>query len=220
MWRAKPPEPEVVELVARIKAEGRGRAHDLGCGMGRHLLYLAAEGLDASGSDISEAAVSECRERLAQTDLTADVWMGGMADIGSDDGSLDAVIAWDVLYHGRLAAIRHALDAIGRKLAPGGYLLATFNSVESTSCRESRRAVTRGEAEELEPNTFVVPGDVIGDKAVPHHYATATELRQELLAGFEVLELERHRSARYEVGGKPHRRVSWHVLARTRDERR
>ena len=214
VWEARPPEPAVVDLVARLRAEGRRGVHDLGCGLGRHLLFLAAEGLDASGSDISPTAVRECRQRLRQAGLAAQVTLSDMADIQADDGSLDAVIAWDVLYHGTLAEMKGATAAIHRKLAPGGYLLATFNSVESTSCQRSREAVARGEGEELEPNTFVVPGDVDSDKALPHHYTTAGELRRELLAGFQVLSLTRHGSPKYKMSGKTHQRVVWHLLAR------
>jgi len=218
VWETRPPEPAVVDLVARLKGEGRRRVHDLGCGLGRHLVFLAAEGLAASASDISPVAVRECRQRLRQAGLAADVALSDMAHFQADDGSLDAIIAWDILYHGTLADVKEAMTAVHRKLAPGGYLLATFNSVESTSCQRSREAVARGEAQELEPNTFVVPGDTDIDKELPHHYTTAGELRQELLAGFQVLSLTRYRSPKYERGGKTHQRVLWHLLARKTEE--
>ncbi len=218
VWETRPPEPAVVDLVARLKLEGRRHVHDLGCGLGRHLLFLAAEGLDASGSDISPTAVDECRQRLRQAGLAAEVVLSDMTDIQADDGSLDAVIAWDVLYHGTLADMKGATAAIHRKLAPGGYLLATFNSVHSSSCQGSREAVARGEAQQLEPNTFVVPGDMAGDKALPHHYTTAGELRRELLGGFQVLSLTRYRSPRHKMGGKTLQRVVWHLLARKMEE--
>lgn len=218
VWETRPPEPAVVDLVARLKGEGRRHVHDLGCGLGRHLLFLAAEGLDASGSDISPTAVRECRQRLSEAGLAARVALSDMAQIRADDASLDAVIAWDVLYHGTLADMKEATAAIHRKLAPGGYLLATFNSAQSMSCQQSRQAVARGEGEELEPNTFVVPGDTDSDKALPHHYATAGELRRELLVGFRVLSLTRYRSAKYEIRGKTHQRVVWHLLARKMED--
>ena len=218
VWETRPPEPAVVDLVARLKAEGRRRAHDLGCGLGRHLLFLAAEGQDASVSDISPTAVHECRQRLRQAGLAAEVTLADMADIPAEDGSLDAIVAWDVLYHGTLADMKEAMAAIHRKLVAAGYLVATFNSVQSASCQRSREAVARGEAQELEPNTFVVPGDADSDKALPHHYATEAELRRELLAGFQVLGLTRHGSPKYEMSGKTHRRVVWHLLARKIEE--
>ena len=56
-WELQEPQAEVVALVARLKAEGKPRVHDLGCGLGRHLLLLAAEGFEASGSGLTPAAV-------------------------------------------------------------------------------------------------------------------------------------------------------------------
>jgi tellurite methyltransferase len=218
VWETRPPEPAVVDLATRLKGGGRRRVHDLGCGLGRHLLFLAAEGLDASGSDISPAAVHECRQRLRQAALAAEVTLSDMTHIQADDGSLDAIIAWDVLYHGTLADMKEAMGAVHRKLAPGGYLLATFNSVQSTSCQRSRQAVARGEAQELEHDTFVVPGDTDSDKELPHHYTTAGELRRELLAGFQVHSLTRYRSPKYKMSGKTHQRVVWHLLARRMEE--
>ncbi len=205
VWETRPPESAVVDLVARLKGEGRRRVHDLGCGLGRHLLFLAAEGLDASASDISPAAVSECRQRLRQAGLAAQVTLSDMTDIPADDGSLDAVIAWDVVYHATVDGILRTLQGIHDKLEPGGYLLATFASTSHGACELSRREAEDGVAERLEPNTYIRPHDTVGDKALVHHYTTEEELRGRLLGGFEVLSLEE----RPEGGG-----VYWVVLVR------
>jgi tellurite methyltransferase len=214
VWETRPPEQAVVDLAARLKSERRRRVHDLGCGLGRHLVFLAAEGLDAAGSDISPTAVRECRQRLRQAGLAAQVTLSDMTDIPAEDASLDAVIAWDLLYHGTLADMKEAMAAVRRKLAPGGYLVATFNSVQSTNYQRSREAVDRGEAQEVEPDTFIVPGDTDSDKALLHHYTTESELRRELLIGFQVLSLTRYSGPKYERGGNTHQRVVWHLLAR------
>src|SRR3990170_7335876 len=41
---------------------GRGRALDVAMGSGRNALFLAAQGYDVTGIDISPAAVERCRE--------------------------------------------------------------------------------------------------------------------------------------------------------------
>jgi len=188
VWEGLAPEQAVVDLAARLKAEGRRRVHDLGCGPGRHLLFLAAEGFEASGSDFSPAAVDTCRRRLEEAGLSARVTLSDMTALPAEDGSLDAVVAWDVVYHGTLDTIRRTVSGVRRKLAPGGYLLLTFNSVESANCLRAREAVARDEAEEIQPDTFVVPGDTF-DKSVPHHYTTEREIRGQLMDGFRILSL-------------------------------
>src|SRR3972149_11368375 len=97
LWGERPPEPAVLDLMARLKAGGRRRVPDLGCGLGRHLVALTAEGFDASGSDISPAALEECQRRLRQAGLSVPVDLADMAEVPASDASLDAVIAWDVL---------------------------------------------------------------------------------------------------------------------------
>jgi SAM-dependent methyltransferase len=132
-----------------------------------------------------------------------------MTALPAEDGSLDAVVAWDVVYHGMLDTIRRTVSGVRRRLAPGGYLLLTFNSVESANCLRAREAAARGEAEEPEPDTFVVPGDAF-DKSLPHHYTTEREIREQLMDGFRILSLtEVRREARADRGPS----VKYHVLA-------
>jgi len=209
VWEGRAPEQAVLDLATRLKAEGRRRVHDLGCGPGRHLLFLAAEGFEASGSDFSPAAVETCRRRLAEAGLSAPVTLADMTALPSEDGPLDAVIAWDVVYHGTLDTIRRTVAGVGRKLAPGGYFLVTFNSVESANCLRAREAAARGEAEELEPDTFVVPGDAF-DKSVPHHYTTERQIRERLMDGFRILSLTAVQG-KATADGSP--AVKYHVLA-------
>jgi len=209
VWEGRAPEQAVLDLAARLKAEGRRRVHDLGCGPGRHLLFLAAEGFEASGSDFSPAAVETCQRRLKEAGLSARVTLADMTVLPAEDGSLDAVVAWDVVYHGTLDTIRRTVEGVGRKLAPGGYFLVTFNSVESANCLRAREAAARGEAEEMEPHTFVVPGDAF-DKSVPHHYTTEREIRERLMDGFRILSLT-DAQGKATADGSP--AVKYHVLA-------
>ena len=218
-YEGRPPEQAVIDLAARLKAEGRRRVHDLGCGPGRHLLYLAAEGFETSGSDLSPSAIETSRNRLREAGLSAPVTRADMTDLPAEDGSLDAVIAWDVVYHGTLDTMRRTVDGVRRKLAPGGYLLLTFNSVESVSCLRAREEVARGKAEELEPNTFVVPGDA-ADKALPHHYTTEQEIREQVMQGFRIVSVAPVGSEATAHGGDPRHGVKFHVLAVREDSQR
>ena len=215
-WEGRAPEQTVRDLAARLNAEGRRRVHDLGCGPGRHLLFLAAEGLDASCSDHSPAAVDTCARRLAEAGLSAPVTLADMTALPEEDGPLDAVVAWDVVYHGTLDTVRRTVSGVRRKLAPGGYFLVTFNSVESGNCLRAREAVARGEAQELEPDTFVVPGDAF-DKSVPHHYTTEREIRERLMNGFRILSLT-EAQGKATADGSP--AIKYHVLAVREDSQR
>ena len=80
-WELQPPEPRVVELVRLLKEEGGRRVLDLGCGLGRHLLLLAAEGFETYGIDVSPTAVATCRPRPREAGLPAAVPPGAAASI-------------------------------------------------------------------------------------------------------------------------------------------
>jgi tellurite methyltransferase len=215
-WELQPPQQEVVALAQRLKAEGKRTVHDLGCGLGRHLLLLAAEGFEVSGSDLSPQAVAACRRRLRDAGLSAEVSRSDMAEIPVEEGSLDCVVAWHVVYHATVEDMLRTLRGIHDKLRPGGYLLATFISQSNNSYEVSRREVREGLAQELEPDTFIRPRDEVGDKRLVHHYATEEEIRERLLSGFEVLSLEGERAPFDDPTAKPRRSTHWVALARKR----
>ena len=60
-------DPDIVELKEMLAEEGKDRILDVGCGAGRHLLYLAQHGFDVCGFDFSE----ELDERRDQYCLLA-----------------------------------------------------------------------------------------------------------------------------------------------------
>ncbi|HEY0460911.1 MAG TPA: class I SAM-dependent methyltransferase [Pyrinomonadaceae bacterium] len=51
------------ELEKQAISRARGRILDIGCGAGRHSLYLQAEGFDATGIDNSPGAIKVCKLR-------------------------------------------------------------------------------------------------------------------------------------------------------------
>ncbi len=216
------PRPEVVELVHLLRDSAkprkrRIRVHDLGCGLGRHLLLLAAAGFRASGSDISPAAVDTCKRRLRQAEMRAAVTLTDMTAIPEPDDSLDAVVAWNVVYHTTVDGMLKTIGGVRDKLKEGGYFLVTFISTADGQYARSRELLAAGRAEELEPDTYEIPADEATDKALPHHYSTEEEVRK-LLDGFDVVWLREERRDVSDTEGRRCPNVHWHVLARKKQE--
>ena len=115
------PDAGVVETAPCWRAEGRRRVYDLGCGAGRHLAYLAAQGFRDGGERMwrpmaSAVAARELRQaglpcRLVQADMTA-------CPFG--DGVFDAALSTNVLNHGTRAAVQQAAAEVHRVLRPVG----------------------------------------------------------------------------------------------------
>lgn len=64
----------------------RGRVLDIGCGAGRHLLYLKQKGHDVVGIDNSPLAVKTCKERGLKK-----VYIRSITKIGHDLGHFDTI---------------------------------------------------------------------------------------------------------------------------------
>jgi len=205
------PEPEVVALASRLKRQDRSRVLDLGCGMGRHLLWLAGEGFVVWGCDVSPTALAACQRAIAGSGLPAGVLRAEMTCLPFRGEAFDAVVAWDVVFHSTVKGIVATVSGVRRSLRDGGLFLATFNSIESSDRQRARDAVAAGRGTELEPETYVVPGDAL-DKALPHHYATEREIRTRLLRGFRIVSMREYLREYEDARGK-HRNAKWWVLA-------
>lgn len=65
----------------------RGRVLDIGCGAGRHALYLQGKGLDVVGIDVSPLAIKTCRERGLR-----DARVLSITQVSSRLGEFDTII--------------------------------------------------------------------------------------------------------------------------------
>jgi tellurite methyltransferase len=196
-WATRPPVPEVVEMADRLESEGRDRVLDIGCGMGRHTLYLAARGFDVTAIDHASAALSACRESLEQAGLEATLLPMEMTDLPFPEGSFDGAISTQVIHHARRAVIAEIIERITRQLSTHGYFVWAMPTPDHFDC---------GKGEEIEPGTWVDPNHREGP--VPHHFCTREEV-YDLLHAFEILSFRKEDTREGEVV-----RSHWMVLAR------
>jgi len=208
LWSEFPPVPEVVALADRLSETGGRRVLDIGCGTGRHLLYLAGRGFAVTGTDNSPKAMSICRERLAEIGLEADLIEIDMMAMDFGEGAFEGAISAHVIHHTDYATLQKIIDKITRYLTPGGY----FAWITPTP-----RHHDWGRGQEIEPGTWVSPELEDG---TPHHYCTEEEV-QALLQAYEIESLEAREmrvAAPAQTGEGQGEEVRWHwyVLARKR----
>ncbi|MCK4393329.1 class I SAM-dependent methyltransferase [Candidatus Bipolaricaulota bacterium] len=174
-WDA--PAGAVVEFAYRLKREGKRKVYDLGCGLGRHLLFLAQMGFDVCGSDLSERAVEEARKRLFTLSLRGHVKLGDMVKIQEPDDTYDAVIAYNVVYHAYPKGMRTTIKEIHCILKAGGLLLVTFQAKSTPSFLKGTRVTAA---------TVVKHGGP--EDGIPHTYLNRDEILS-LLSSFTINEL-------------------------------
>jgi SAM-dependent methyltransferase len=85
-----------------------GRVLDIGCGAGRHALYLQGKGLDVVGIDISPLAVRTCRDRGLR-----DARVLGITQVSSRLGRFDTILMMGSNF-GLLGGMRRARWLLGR----------------------------------------------------------------------------------------------------------
>jgi tellurite methyltransferase len=193
-WAERPPLEEVVALADKLEAEGRRRVLDIGCGMGRHLLYLAARRFAVAGTDSAPTALAACKKALVEAGLQAELVECDMAALPFEDCSFDGVIAAKVIHHCQSETLAGIIAKIYRLLAPDGLFIWTTPTPNHPDW---------GRGVEIEPGTWVDPHHREGP--IPHHYCSAEEVR-ELLQDFAIEQMAERESP---DTGRRH----WYIIA-------
>jgi SAM-dependent methyltransferase len=107
----------LVTLVDFAAYRGR-RVLDLGCGAGVDLARFAKGGADATGVDLTPAAVALARANFAQQGLAGRFEVADGEQLPFADGSFDLVFAHGVVQY--TANPQRLVDECRRVLAPGG----------------------------------------------------------------------------------------------------
>lgn len=103
-----------------------GRSVDIGCGLGSNVIWLADQGWDATGVDISDVAIDGARARAARRGVQASFVVSDAASHAPDQ-TFDLV---SMFYLQLPDDQRHeALKAAVAALAPGGHLLFVGHDV-------------------------------------------------------------------------------------------
>ena len=189
------PDRDVVQFIQQLTPSASNlRVLDLGCGVGRHTIYLAQSGFETYGLDGSDAGLSYAKQTACDLNLDIHLTQGSMEALPYDRAFFDYVLAFNVIYHGDPTVVSRCLAEIHRVLKPGCFFQGTMLS---------KRNGKYGQGMEIAPNTFVIPNE--DDKDHPHFYCYALELCQ-LLSGFEV------QSLKDQVHKKPGS-WHWHLIA-------
>ncbi|TFF84016.1 class I SAM-dependent methyltransferase [Candidatus Heimdallarchaeota archaeon] len=174
-WRI--PNGEVMALIYYLGKDPSKIVYDLGCGLGRHTVYFAAQGYQVYASDISAVAVKETKAWLAAEGLSAVVEQGKMTTIKQPSETFDLVVSFNVIYHAYKKNIEKAITEIYRILKPGGLFFGTFLSKNPDSPFRSP---------EVAPQTIIKYGGV--EDGIPHFISTKKDVLT-FLKDFEFLYL-------------------------------
>jgi ubiquinone/menaquinone biosynthesis C-methylase UbiE len=197
-WYSREEPDEIVVSFANLlkNKDKKLRVLDLGCGAGRHQIYMAKQGFEAHGTDISEIGLCKTKERLKRQRFEVFLVKCDIKMLPYRDSCFDAVICLHTIYHQNLKEIRQTTSEIRRILSKKGLALISFLS---------KRTYSYGKGKKVEENTFIEEGGV--EKGVLHYFAGKDEIER-LFENFEIANLE---LSEKEVEGKV--RSRWIITA-------
>jgi len=120
------PQEDIPKIVKLFKERGVKRVLDLGCGSGRHMVYLVKHDFEVYGIDISPQGIKIAREWLKKEKLKANLKVGDVyKKLPYQNDFFDAIISTQALHHNKIENIRKLIKEIERILKPGGLIFVT-----------------------------------------------------------------------------------------------
>ncbi|MCX6723403.1 MAG: class I SAM-dependent methyltransferase [Candidatus Staskawiczbacteria bacterium] len=117
------PQEDMPGMVKEFKKHKVKKILDLGCGTGRHSVYLAKKGFEVYGIDIAEEGIRQAKQWLKSEKLKANLKIGSIYErLPYENDFFDAIISTYTIHHQRIEKIRKAIQEIERILKPGGFI--------------------------------------------------------------------------------------------------
>jgi len=185
---------------------------DIGCGVGRHCVYLGERGFRVAGMDISPSGVKQSQEACAARGIALDGRVSDMSTLPWPDVTFDAALSTSTIHHQLRANLVRTMAEVARVLKPGGLFLLDLECTQTAKYTERRALAAAGKIREVEPNTFI---DLRHDSDdfdgyLPHHFSDEADAR-DLLSRFEIVKLwpALHESTRPGRTGLVGKWVAW-----------
>lgn len=163
------PAEEIFYLSEKWKTQGFKKFLDLGCGLGRHSIFMADKGFDVTAVDLSDTAVSFTEEWADREGLNVNTVVSDFTNIPFEDNSFDCIMAYNVIYHTDTNGFIAALREIKRVLRPNGEIFLTLISKNTFSYKNAENY------KRLDNNTLL-RNESETEINVPHFYVNYEDI--------------------------------------------
>lgn len=179
--RTKYPVENVVRFIFKnFKRDRSEKILDLGCGAGRHVIFMANENIIPYGLDFSQEGVEYTQNVLKEMDMeeyAENIQVGSVTDIPFEEGMFDGLLCIGVLCYMGIHDIRSAASEIHRVLRDGGKAMILVRSIRDYRCQSPDSIPTE------EKNTFIIEENDTGKSANKEtgmlmHFCEREELEQ------------------------------------------
>jgi SAM-dependent methyltransferase len=173
------PHPDMQKIANLFRENNFKRVLDLGCGTGRHLLFLSKQGFDVYGLDGSPKGLEIANNWLLEENQQVNLACQRIEqEFPYPNAYFDAVISIQVIHHNLLKDIIFTVKEIDRILKPKGYIFITVPILNTLNSEE-------WDLNKVETRTYIPQGGQ--EKGLPHHFLTIKEFKF-LFSNFTLLE--------------------------------
>ena len=173
---------EYLPVAFRWKQLQKRTVLDLGCGRGRHSIFLAQLGFEVTAVDLSPEGIDQLQTQAKQLNLNKNIktLVCDMLELPFGKGTFDCVLAFNSVYHTDYSGLIKIIDNITSYLADSGQLYITFSSKSSQSYNSP--------ANKKIDNFTIVKTQGI-EKGIPHTYLDHDEIAK-LMSGYRILKIQ------------------------------
>ena len=174
------PHPDMERLAKLFSEKGIRRILDLGCGTGRHLLFLLKRGFEVYGLDGSPNGLEIAKNWITEENLSSELVCQKIEHkFPYKDGFFDAVISIQVIHHNLMKDIMFTVKEIERILKPEGFIFLTFPLLQGFYIKKQKM-------KKVEVRTYIpLAGQ---EKGLPHHFFTVAEIKR-IFSAFDLSEI-------------------------------
>lgn len=136
--RAKYPNEMLIRFINKIFpytediSRNKIKILDLGFGTGRHLVYLASEGFNVEGVEISKIGFQIAKDWLSDLDLIALIQNQSLMEINLEEQAYDAVLDVACLQHNNYDQMKVIVDKVYDSLKIGGHFFSYLKSINDS----------------------------------------------------------------------------------------
>lgn len=173
------PQEDIPKIVKLFKKRGVKKVLDLGCGSGRHTIYLSKHGFEVYGIDNAPEGIKITKDWLNKEKLEVNLKTGSVyKKLSYRDNFFDAIISVQVIHHAKIKTIQKAIKEIERVLKPNGLIFVSVPKLFSKrDLKNPSNKAKIWKLNQIEPRTFIpLDGD---EKGLIHYYFNKGLLREE-----------------------------------------
>lgn len=131
-----------------VNSISKGKALDLGCGLGQYTRYLIDKGFEVTSADISNEVLKELKQKIKNADI---MQLDMSEKLPFEDSTFDFVFAnLSIHYFDKETTVK-LLKEIKRIIRDGGYFIGSVNSTKTFK-------FIQDVAKEIEPNYYFENG--------------------------------------------------------------